>query len=210
MKCIAAVVVACMSLPALAVDIVDQQNAGIISGGFTISSSPLGQGFTPTLNRLDFVELQINDQNPEFGTAVDIGVRIRANDIAGAILGTSNTVSFADQINTIPSTGFQMVELVRFDFGMSVALTPGSVYLLEPFKLGGDSDLGIFGTGFGIDAYPAGDSYFRGAAVTGALAPFDLWFREGVTTRVPEPPISMLLGVGLLALVSHRRLHASR
>ena len=84
-----------------------------------------------------------------------------------------------------------------------------ALYVLEPFKIGGLSDLGIFGTGFGIDAYPAGDSYFRGAPFTGTSAPFDLWFREGVTTRVPEPPISVLLGMGLLALVSHRRLRGS-
>lgn len=198
-------VLALVAMPALAIDVVDQQNTGPIGGGFTISASPIGQSFVPTQGTLDFVELQINDQNPEFGTAVDIAVRIRANDIAGAVLGTSNTVSFADQVNTIPSQGFQQVELVRFDFASSVTLTPGSTYVLEPFKIGGISDLGIFGTGFGIDAYAPGLSYFQGAPFSGPDAPFDLWFREGSVAVVPEPSSWALMTLVLLGVAARAR-----
>ncbi len=181
------------------------------------------------MDRLDLVKLQINDQNSEFCTAVDVGVGVRGNDIAGAILRTSSTDNFANQINTISRTGFQAVELVRFDFGMSVVLRPGSAWFLQPFKTGGDSDLGLFGTGFGIDAYLRATAIFsfllspfppfspfspfppfRAATLTGANAPFDLWFRERATPRASEPPVSVLRGVGLLALVSRRRPHARR
>lgn len=189
----AAVLALAATAPAWAV--VDQANDGVFSGGFDISSTPIGQGFVPTLNSVNFVDLLINDQNPAFGTAVDIAVNIRAGGIAGAILGTSGTVSFADQA-PMP---FQLPEVVHFTFAAPVALAPGSLYVIEPVKLGGLSDLGVFGTGFGIDAYPAGDSYFMGAPFVGQNAPFDLWFREGVAP-VPEPETHALMLLGLAAV----------
>jgi len=179
---------------AQAADTVDQFNTGPVAGGFTLNAGPIGQGFTPALSALDFVELQINDQNPGDGQGALIAVRIRAGGIAGAVVGTSQTVAFADQA-PLP---FQAPERVRFSFTTPVALTPGATYVIEPFRAApGGSDLGVFGTGFGIDAYASGVSYFRGAVFDDREgAPFDLWFSEGVAA-VPEPSAALLLLAGL-------------
>ena len=183
---------------------VDQANDALpIAGGFTINAGPIGQSFVPTLNQLGVVELMINDQNPNFGAGVNLAVNIRDGDISGAILGTSQHVFFHDQ-SPMP---FQQPEQLRFDFVAPVTLTPGHSYVIEPVRIdGGPSDQGVFGTGFGIDAYAPGVSFFNGAVYTDPLnAPFDLWFREGVVTSVPEPSTYVLGLIGLLAVVWHRK-----
>lgn len=185
-------------------DIVDQANVGPIGGGFTVNAGPIGQSFRPGLASLDFVELMVNDQNPNFGSGDDIAVRIREADMTGTILGVSNTVFFADQPALTP---FQTPELVRFEFTAPVALIAGNTYVWEVFRNGAESsDLGIFGTGFKNDAYAPGVPYFEGAVYAGAEAPFDLWFREGIATvPVPAALPLMLSGIAMLRLLGGRR-----
>lgn len=185
-----------------AAQVIDQKNDGPYFGGFTLSAAPIGQSFVPNLNSLDFVELLINDQNPGFGSGVNVAVNIRANDLNGSILGTSNTVLFHDQIPQL----FQEAEVVHFNFSSPVALSAGLTYLIEPVRVAGgsdSSDLGVLGTFWQTDAYPSGQAYFQGAVYNGAEAPFDLWFREGITV-VPIPASVWLFASSILALLNAR------
>ncbi len=191
--------------------IVDQQNDSLpYSGGFTFQANvggPVGQSFAPTLSSLNVVELLINDQNPGWGGDVSIAVRIHDGGIGGSVLGTSQTVLFHDQV---PQLHFQYPELVRFDFASSIVLTPGQTYTIEPYAVSGLSSLGVFGTGFGIDSYVAGESFFQGGIYAEVgNAPFDLWFREGLAP-VPEPETNamILAGLGLLGFMARRRKQA--
>ncbi|OHX34234.1 hypothetical protein BJL95_03570 [Methylomonas sp. LWB] len=193
-----------LSSRAALADIVDQANDSTVSGGFTLNAGPIGQSFRPGLASLHFVELMINDQNPDFGAGDDIALRIREADISGTILGVSETVFFADQPESRP---FHAPELVRFNFAAPVGLTAGNTYVWEVFRNGAESsDLGIFGTGFKIDAYAQGEPYFGGAVYAGSEAPFDLWFREGIATvPVPAALPLMLSGIAILRLLGGRR-----
>lgn len=165
--------------------IVDQANGGVLtSQGFTGSSAPVGQEFVPAANSLNVLELYLNDQTNGDGTGISAFVNIRQGTITGPILGTSETVAFPDPGPSVVSPAF----LSRFQFAQPVALTPGQVYVIEVVNTS-QGDIGIFGSGFGTDGYPAGNSYSQGALYSGtptAPAPFDLWFRAGNTGLQPE------------------------
>jgi hypothetical protein len=84
--------------------------------------------------------------------------------------------------------------VTHFDFGASVPLVPGSLYVIEPIVVAGDSwglvdILGLYGNGSAI--------------VSGHATPGDWWFREG-PSRIPGPPTLALFGAGLFAMAAAR------
>jgi hypothetical protein len=163
--------------------IYDQQSTGITDGGFFLSATPFGQSFTPTLDSLGFVDLQLSS-----GVSTTIDVNIRSGSITGLLLGTSMPVTLQGS-----SSG-----VFDFLFSNPVTLTPGTQYFFEPVVVGpGDAQANTTSI-----QYPGGDLIANGAPVTAG----DLWFREGVVTAVPEPASATLLVVAGVLFWKRRKL----
>jgi hypothetical protein len=160
----------------------DQQSTGLVEGSIALNRTPFGQSFTPTLDSIGFVDLQL--QTGTFSSTV--AVNLRSDSITGAILGTSASV-------TVPSgsTGNAMYE---FLFSSPVSLTPGTQYYLEPVVVsGGNSGLNI-----SFVEYTGGDAIYDGVVHTDR----DFWFQEGIV--VPEPSLSALFAAGSCIVLWHR------
>ena len=184
-------------------DQIDQSNLVAPSQNCNTSSSsnlPIGQEFTPSLAGLDFVDLRVVDFGSDTGPGTDFHLQIRQGSILGTVVGTSETVFVPDNTNL---GGGDII--TRFLFPSVVALTPGSLYVIDVLQQAPSS-----GTGnFGITAGALGGTYAGGSALVGGSAiNRDFIFAEGLTTAaVPEPAAAAMLGLGLLgvAAVSARR-----
>jgi len=156
----------------------DQQSTGSVDGTVALSQTPFGQSFTPTLDSIGFVELQLNDGT----TASTVAINIRSGSITGSLLGTSMPT-------TLPSNSGGTFD---FLFSNPITLTPGTQYYFEPVVVSG---------GFAVSEitfiqYTGGDLIQSGAARTDR----DLWFREGMVSSVPEPSSAALFAVAAGAL----------
>jgi len=186
--------------------VVDQANTAQPGGGALIhsiqASGPIGQSFTPLLPSLDVVELLTIDFGDQpNGPGATLQVNIRATSIAGAILATSAPVALPDDFGgatvAFPNGG----AVTHFDFGASVALVPGSLYVIEPVVVAGDNwglvdVLGVYGNG--------------GSIISGHDSPGDWWFREGPAAGgIPAPATLALFAAGLLTLSLRRFPRAS-
>jgi hypothetical protein len=162
----------------------DQQSTGLVDAGLHYDQTPFGQSFTPTLDSIGFLELQLFDT-----VAATIDVNIRSGSITGSILGTS-------QATTIPGNTSGTYD---FLFSNPVTLTPGTQYFFEPVVVGGGSSIGEANTTF--IQYAGGDAIAGGTTYTDR----DLWFREGIVSAVPEPASAALFVVAGSALCWQRR-----
>ena len=152
----------------------DQQSTGPVDGTLNLNQTPFGQSFTPSLDSIGFLELQLHDGT----TASTVAIDIRSDSITGTVLGTSGSI-------TIPSNSSGTFD---FFFSSPVSLTPGTQYFFEPVVVSG---------GFAITEttsvqYAGGDKIYNGVPDTRG----DLWFREGIVTAVPEPTVFALFGLG--------------
>jgi hypothetical protein len=169
----------------------DESNGG--SGGTTIQNfQPMGQSFTPSLNGIGFVRLNLLDENRNNGQGATIYVNLRSGSIAGTIMSSTAPVALPDNFGLPLNTGY-----VTFLFPTEIPLQPGTIYFLQPVVQSGDL-FAAFGGSFG---YSGGDLYANGIPST-----TDLWFREGII--VPEPSAPMLVGSALAICVLCRRLRA--
>jgi hypothetical protein len=114
------------------------------------------------------------------------------------LIGTSAPVTLLTAISR---------EMVRFEFGPSLALVPGDLYVIEINRLSA-SDLPFFvgGSGFvtfGVDRYVLGRGIHNGQPVP----TFDLVFSEGLRTPhvIPEPRTLTRTSIGLVAVFILRR-----
>ena len=149
--------------------------------------SPYGQSFTPNLTSVNFIRLNLNDNNPGNALGATLYLNLRADSISGAVLATTPTVS-------LPS-GF--TGPVDFFFQSEVPLTPLSTYTFEiVVQLGSDS----WNSRAGELNYAGGMVFANGLAAPGS----DVWFREGTYT-VPEPSTAAIMLLGAGALWWHRR-----
>jgi hypothetical protein len=172
--------------------VVDQANTNS-GGGFLIHSiqlsGPIGQSFTPLLPSLDVVELlTIDFSDHPNGLGATLQVNLREASIGGNIIATSDLVALPDDFGRLTVGG-----VTHFDFAATVALVPGSLYVIEPVVVAGDSWglvdlLGVYGNGSAI--------------ISGHVSPGDWWFQEGpaVGSRIPAPATLALFGAGLLAM----------
>src|SRR5579871_3054539 len=105
--------------------IYDQQSsteANVFSeGNVTIQvNQPFGQSFTPSLNAVGFIRLDLFYYAGSGGASVD--VVLRANSISGPVIGTSESVFLPDN-----GGGF-----INFYFDTPVTVTPGTTYYFQP------------------------------------------------------------------------------
>ena len=161
-------------------------------GALRDAVSPWGQSFTPTLPQVGFIRLSFNDGNVNDGLGAAVYVNLRSGSISGPIIGVTRLVD-------MPSL-FRGVS--QFDFGVTVAVTPGTPYYFEPvLQSGGTWNL----AGWSYN-YSGGSVYSGGQPVPQS----DLWFREGIV--VPEPHVSAfaLLAVCILLMRARPKTRESR
>jgi hypothetical protein len=177
--------------------IYDQQSATNQAGGGGAPiqlNQPMGQSFTPTLDSIDFVQLEFAVAGISNQLGATIYVNLWSDSISNGTLLSSTYPIF------IPDNAFNLV--TNFTFSTPVSLTPGTVYYLQPYQeLGGDHRMTVIDSQ--IYNYPRGTAYFQGAP---DLNNSDLWFREGVLD-VPEPSAAALalIGSGVFIYARHKR-----
>ena len=151
--------------PALAQEfIVDQANdefAVMVCHGI-VNGTPIGQEFTPLLDRVDVVELWIQP-----GLDSLFQVLIRDDTIDGEVLGAATT--------TVDAPDFSG-SVARFEFPEPVSVVSGDRYVMQVLALQGF--YGMLGVGVedGTNVYPGG-RYIRWGETHWTM---DAWFREGV------------------------------
>jgi hypothetical protein len=170
----------------------DQQSSdesfGGVGGLFIQTGQPMGQSFTPSLNAIGFVRLNLFDQNRNNGTGAVVYVNLRSDSITGSIIDSTAPVALPDNFGP---NGF-----VSFFFGNNVPLQAGTKYYLQPIVQSGDL-WGAVGDAFN---YSGGELYYQGTSSTLS----DLWFREGII--VPEPSsVALLLLAGVTAAYVRRK-----
>jgi hypothetical protein len=175
---------------ALAAPQVDQASGpeGPTVGGQFIGINIIGQTFRPSLNALDFVQVQ-GGILPDNSTTRS-RVLLRAGGESGPLIAASSPLSIDD--------GAVLTRTYLFE--TPVALNPGDLYYFGMDLLETDSPdtrmvVSIIDHG---DPYPGGDLVVNGLVNPG----MDLWFREGL--MIPEPSPGHLLALGALALF-HRQ-----
>jgi hypothetical protein len=151
---------------------IDQSNTQANFGRNFEHLGPMGQEFTPMLHALDVVELFVWDASCSVvgSQGGSMAVRIREGSITGPILATSATFSFPNCFSAVASLAFPSV----------VPLTPGDLYVIEPFYVSGNSA--------GVDGYDGPSVYAGGRGIIQGVPveDNDLWFREGLAYFVAE------------------------
>ncbi len=154
-----------------------------------------GQEFTPSLQGLDFVD--INLSNPVATNTGTFEIAIHEGSITAPVLGLSEPV--------IRSQGYPQSD-THFTFPSTVSLVPGDIYVLEILQLAGNSGWNIeipasaVVNGQTIDMnYPGGRLIYSGVPQDSQ----DMIFQEGII--VPEPGVPALCLFGGLAFSFIRR-----
>ncbi len=158
---------------------------------------PIAQSFTPTLNRLNFVEVRMRDLERTFGGVESQGATFQmiihdGPTLAGAELGRSEPLFLPSAFGRIPA--FEG-PVVRFKFATTVALVPDEFHTFELIQLSGDPD-GYF---FVYGNFPS--DYVRGEGLDRPYANFDYWFREGLAVDIPAFVPVPALGPASLAML---------
>ena len=159
--------------------------------GFTLVPAT-GQEFTPSLQGLDFVDVDLSrSTNTHTGT---FAIAIHAGTIAAPVLGLSDQVARSVGGDT------------HFTFPSTVPVIPGDIYVLEIIQMAGDSGWRIIYptlamiNGQTIDMnYPGGRLIYGGVPRENQ----DMIFREGLT--VPEPGVTAFCLLGVLAVSFSRK-----
>jgi hypothetical protein len=169
----------------------DSCNSGFGCTGLNFQNfGPFGQSFTPSLPSLYGVQIVVSPAT--LGPLPsDLEVEIRADTIAGTILGTASDPSY-----TSATPLFLGFSFANFDFGSSIALTPGNLYVIDVIA----PTTSVLLEGPDIpNPYPGGTAIGFGTP----QPTFDFYFSEG---PVPEPsPVVLLASAVGAAMWFHRR-----
>ena len=167
------VVVTAFASPSAAHDfVVDQEAAGTITSAYSVGGlGPVGQEFVPQMSSLDAVELMFSNNDFNQADAIVV-VRIRAQTIAGPILGTSDPY-----VLPYPTA----LSRHHLDFASPVALVPGQLYVMEVARIVGIGNVLIHGC---ANTYASGRIILVGLPEGGT----DLVFSEGPVPVVPTRP----------------------
>jgi hypothetical protein len=148
-----------------------------------------GQEFTPSLQGVDFVD--VNLFNPTVTYTGTFAIAIHAGNMAAPVFGLSAQVV---------RSGGSAQSNTHFTFPTTLAVTAGDLYVFEVLQLAGDSGwtievpLSAVVDGQTIDMnYPGGRLIYGGVPLDNQ----DMIFREGIT--VPEPGVTALCLLGVLA-----------
>lgn len=157
--------------PARATDFaVDQQYLPEIWSMYSIASfAPIGQTFTPAATALNVVVLHVDHT---WGAPTDssvLFVRVRADSMAGPVLGESTPVTLRGE-----SYGE-----VRFEFPVTVVLTPGQLHAIEVVLAAGAGNPMLDGSN--ANGYGPGDTVLSNLP----RSFMDFWFRTGFSAKVP-------------------------
>ncbi len=158
---------------------IDQQNTELdptmVIGVGTLT---FGQSFTPTLSRIDAVEVALKSGPSTWKIEI-----LEGSGLNGDILAFSSPVTFTRPI--------PVSDPVHFDLVTHISVTPGNQYTVRLSNVsGGAAAVGIPNSS-GIDSYLGGSAFFPFS--TGVT---DILFSVGLHTAVPEPS-TLLLGVML-------------
>lgn len=121
--------------------------------------SPVGQEFSPILNCLEVVQLEITNIMDD----AEFIVNIHSESITGPVIGTSSTVTISGYFSGI----------VTFIFD-PLPLQPQSLYVFEIVQTVGTE--GGIGNGTNYSSYPLGCKILHGNPYENS----DFWFREGI------------------------------
>ncbi len=159
-----------------------------------------GQEFTPLLNGLDFVDVDLLPQSPTNTGTFEIA--IHQGTITAPVMGLS------DQVTRQPGTSGNNT---HFTFPTTVALTPGDTYVLEVLQIAGNSGWAVeVPVSAIVDGQTIDMSYAGGRLVYGGVpqGTEDMIFQEGLV--VPEAGVGSfcLLGVLVFGLIRGSRSNA--
>ena len=177
---------------------IDQSHTQTPNIAFSVRiGGPIGQTFTPTLNRLNFVDVRMRDLERTFGGVESQGATFQmiirdGTMLTGTELGRSEPLFLPSAFGRIPA--FEG-PVVRFKFANTIAVVPGEFHLFELIQLSGDPD-GYF---FVYGNFPS--NYVRGEGIDRPYANFDYWFQEGLVVDIPAFVPVPTLEPGLLALL---------
>jgi hypothetical protein len=178
----------CFAAPGQGTFVYDQQSSdeNNLGGGLADiqSNQPIGQSFTPSLAFVGFVRLYLSD-NAFNGVGTSVLVNLRTNSVSGPLLASTSSVAVADHFHGT----------VDFIFSSAVPVTPGATYYFQPSIQYGKS-FSLYQYNF---LYPGGTLFLNGTAI----APNDMWFREGIT--VPEPSLAGLSVLGATIIAYARK-----
>ena len=155
-----------------------------------------GQSFTPSLSRIDFIELWTGDGLPGNGWGAIVYVVLRSDWIRGPILASTAPVFMEDGFGYGPG----VENTVTFFFGTPVPLTPGTTYYFQPVVEMNSDPWHVIG--YNSYRYSGGTAFWQGKAQPG----LDMWFRTGIV--IPEPS-SLALGLFGLAVFACARSRAT-
>lgn len=162
---------------------IDQQNPEPLDGTNGASAPySFGQSFTAGLAGIDAFEFLLG------GFQANTVVRIR-DGLAG-LTGLEGNVLAESAPVVIDQAGNHWI---HFDFAERLALTPGQTYVAElAFSTG---TLGVRLTT--DNAYAGGAMLYSGFPQGGFATDYDLVFKEGLHSPVPEPAAALLMALGV-------------
>ena len=159
-----------------------------------------GQEFTPSLNGLDFVNVNLVPQSATNTGIFEIA--IHQGNITAPVLGLSSQV-----LRPGGATGNN----TYFQFPSTVPLTPGDTYVLEVLQIAGNSRWAMEVPGSAVvNGQTIDMNYPGGRLIYGGVpqAAEDMIFQEGVF--VPEPAVSSLCLLGVLAFGYSKKTQTKR
>jgi hypothetical protein len=165
---------------------IDQTNPGPFTGtGGNVAPNSYGQSFTAGLSAVDAFDFLLG------GFEANVVVRVRDglagfDGLGGNVLAESAPVL----VDKLGSFWF------HFDLNQRLALTPGQTYVAELAILTGSLGIRITTD----NAYAGGSQLITGYAPDHFSTGYDMVFREGLHSPVPEPATALLTTLGLAGI----------